>query len=118
MVRLKHVRLVLFDKVTEMPQIVLNCWIGGLKTQPGTTFGFPELASSVAGKRQYGRLPLFSKVTGITNIRFWILVCHPENDNKCTFSVPSLLGRAPVTVGVIDSRSELSSKVVRISHIG
>ncbi|GFT65614.1 hypothetical protein TNCV_869111 [Trichonephila clavipes] len=88
------------------------------KIQPGTTFGSPELASSVAGKGHFGRPALSSKVTIIPNIRFRTLIHHPENDHKSTFSTPKRLIKAPVMVCVIDSRPELSSKVATISHIG
>ncbi|GFW57592.1 uncharacterized protein TNCV_2925111 [Trichonephila clavipes] len=92
--------------------------IGKRNKQPGTTSGFPEPASSVAGKGHYGHPSLSSKVTEISNIRFRILVRHPENDHKCPFSTPRLLEESSCTVCFIDSRPELSGKVATISHIG
>ncbi|GFW03327.1 hypothetical protein TNCV_464411 [Trichonephila clavipes] len=103
MVRLKYVHLELFDIVT---------------TQPRTTFGSPEPVSSVAGKEHYGLPALSGKVTGISNIRFRILVHCSENNHKCTFPAPRPLGKAPVKVCLLDSHLELSGKVVTLSHIG
>ncbi|GFT61457.1 hypothetical protein TNCV_2480121 [Trichonephila clavipes] len=86
--------------------------------QLGTTFNSPEPSGSVAGKRPYCRLPLSSKVTGISNIQFLILVHHPGNAHKNTFFHSKTLGKAPVMVCVIDCRPELSEKVATIYHIG
>ncbi|GFY12407.1 hypothetical protein TNCV_1798291 [Trichonephila clavipes] len=49
-------------------------------TQRGTTFGSSKLASAVAGNGHYGHPALSGKITGISNIRFRILVHHLEND--------------------------------------
>ncbi|GFX19073.1 transposable element Tcb1 transposase [Trichonephila clavipes] len=135
MVRLKYVRLALFDIVTGISRIGLNLRIGRLKIQQRSTFCVPTSVNwaDTAAHAYYGRPVLFGKVTETPKIRFQILIprsetltelifdapaCCPKNDNKCTFSAPRLLGKAPVTVCVIDSCPELSDKVAAISYTG
>ncbi|GFW26036.1 hypothetical protein TNCV_3317081 [Trichonephila clavipes] len=46
-----------------------------------------------------------------------IFAHHSENDQKNIFPAPRLLVKSPVTVRIVDSRPEISGKVVTVSQI-